>query len=44
MIQGGWEFVWAAYGMTFATLTLYAMSLIGRQRAQQRVKVGKGEP
>ena len=39
MIQGGWEFVWAAYGITFATLVLYGMSLYGRQRAQE--KVGK---
>lgn len=26
-IQGGWSFVWTAYGVTWAALTLYALSL-----------------
>jgi hypothetical protein len=26
-IQGGWSFVWAAYGVTWAALSLYALSL-----------------
>jgi hypothetical protein len=26
-IQGGWEFIWAAYGITWAALSLYALSL-----------------
>ncbi|HXX29904.1 MAG TPA: hypothetical protein VEJ89_04240 [Myxococcaceae bacterium] len=30
-IQGGWEFVWAAYGLTWAALTLYAASLWARR-------------
>jgi hypothetical protein len=26
-IQGGWSYVWTAYGLTWAALTLYAVSL-----------------
>jgi hypothetical protein len=26
-IQGGWEYVWTAYGVTWAALVLYALSL-----------------
>jgi hypothetical protein len=26
-IHGGWEYVWAAYGVTWAGLALYALSL-----------------
>ncbi len=26
-IQGGWEYVWAAYGITWATFALYTLSL-----------------
>lgn len=29
-IEGGWEFVWAAYGITWATFILYAVSLFVR--------------
>ena len=39
MIQGGWEFVYAAYGITAAALILYAFSLfvrLGSQNGQQR--------
>jgi heme exporter protein D len=35
MIQGGWEFVWAAYGITFTTLSLYCFSLWLRLRADK---------
>jgi CcmD family protein len=27
MIDGGWNFVWAAYGITWTGLTLYILSL-----------------
>ncbi len=27
MIQGGWEYVWAAYGLTWAGLLGYTLSL-----------------
>ena len=38
MIQGGWEFVYAAYGITGGALVLYAFSLfvrLGSQNGQQ---------
>jgi hypothetical protein len=31
-IQGGWEFVWAAYGVSAAFLGLYTASIIIRYR------------
>ena len=32
VISGGWEFVWAAYGLTGAVLVGYAVSLWVRSR------------
>ena len=32
MIQGGWEFVYAAYGITGVAMVLYGMSLFVRLR------------
>jgi hypothetical protein len=26
-IQGGWEYIWAAYGIAWTSLSLYALSL-----------------
>lgn len=26
-VQGGWEYVWMGYGLTWASITLYALSL-----------------
>lgn len=26
-IQGGWQYVWTSYGITWASLALYALSL-----------------
>ena len=36
VISGGWEFVWAAYGVSAVILTGYAVSVIARHRAQRR--------
>lgn len=34
MIQGGWGYVWAVYGITWAVLTLYTVrALLLRKRA-----------
>jgi heme exporter protein D len=33
VIEGGWEFVWAAYGITAAVFVLYGISLAVRLRA-----------
>jgi heme exporter protein CcmD len=36
VIRGGWEFVWAAYGVSAVILTGYAVSVIVRYRAERR--------
>jgi heme exporter protein CcmD len=36
VISGGWEFVWAAYGVSAVILTGYAVSVVARYRAQRR--------
>jgi heme exporter protein CcmD len=36
VISGGWEYVWAAYGVTAAILVGYAVSVFARYRAQRR--------
>ncbi len=35
-LQGGWEYVWAAYGIAWASLSLYALSLWLRRPARGR--------
>ena len=32
VVVGGWEYVWAAYGITTVALIVYAISLINRIR------------
>lgn len=34
-ITGGWEFVWGAYGLTWATFILYTISLIIRSPKEE---------
>jgi hypothetical protein len=34
MIQGGWEFVWAVYGITWAGLFAYGLHLFRHERGQ----------
>lgn len=36
MIQGGWEYVQAAWGLTFLTLVIYAVSMELRLRKEAR--------
>jgi heme exporter protein D len=36
VVVGGWEFVWAAYGLTFTAFALYAALLIKRLREAER--------
>ena len=33
---GGWEYVWAAYGITWAALAIYAVSLLWREKKTRR--------
>ena len=35
VIEGGWEFVWAAYAVTAAILIGYTISLLARYRAEK---------
>lgn len=41
IITGGWEYVWAAYGLTFAALTTYGISLAVRLRSDKRRHTGE---
>lgn len=36
VISGGWEFVWAAYGVTAAVFILYTISLVIRLRGEKQ--------
>lgn len=36
IVVGGWEFVWAAYGLTAAAFVLYGFSLAARLRNAKR--------
>ena len=35
ILTGGWEFVWAAYGVTAAVLAGYTLSLVVRLRSER---------
>jgi heme exporter protein CcmD len=35
VIEGGWNFVWAAYGLTAAILGGYCVSIVARYRAER---------
>jgi heme exporter protein D len=32
MIVGGWQYVWMAYGLTFAVFAIYGVTLLTRLR------------
>ena len=34
VVSGGWEFVWAAYGITAAVLLIYGVTLVTRLREE----------
>ena len=36
VIEGGWEFVWGAYGVSAGVLLLYALTIHARYRAERR--------
>jgi heme exporter protein CcmD len=42
VIEGGWEFVWGAYGVTASVLVLYALSIHSRYRAERRRAAREG--
>ncbi|MBI3182052.1 MAG: hypothetical protein HYZ28_07890 [Myxococcales bacterium] len=37
-IEGGWEYIWAAYGLTWLSLALYGVSLWLRRRSGEPPK------
>jgi hypothetical protein len=37
VLAGGWEFVWAAYGLSFAMYALYTLSVILRWKREQNL-------
>jgi hypothetical protein len=39
-IQGGWEYVWVSYGITWASVGLYALYLWNKTRAARSAKEG----
>ncbi len=44
VVSGGWEFVWAAYGVTVVVLGGYVGSVLVRLRAERaRQRTGGGE-
>ena len=42
VLEGGWEYVWAAYGATAVILLGYAVTLLARYRAL-RARVERAE-
>ena len=40
VIQGGWEFVWAAYAVSATILTGYGLSVFSRYRAALQRRSG----
>lgn len=35
IVVGGWSFVWAAYGLTFAAFLIYGVTLITKLREER---------
>lgn len=36
VIEGGWEYVWAAYALTGLAFLIYSVSVLSRYRREQR--------
>lgn len=41
-IQGGWEFIWAAYGVVWVGIVGYAVSLLRRRAAVSNAMIDEG--
>ncbi len=35
VVVGGWEYVWAAYGLTFAAFIIYGVMLVTKLREER---------
>jgi heme exporter protein CcmD len=42
VIEGGWEFVWGAYGVTALVLLSYTASVYARYRAERKRALREG--
>jgi heme exporter protein D len=42
VIQGGWEYVWAAYAVTATILVGYGLSIVMRHRSAMRRRTSGG--
>ncbi len=42
VIAGGWEYVWAAYGLSAVILLGYTASVVARYRAERRKAAREG--
>jgi hypothetical protein len=43
MIQGGWSYVWASYGIAYGSMALYALSLWRRYRSSSETPGDEGK-
>lgn len=43
VVVGGWEYVWAAYGITALTFIVYGVSLITKLREERSRAASDGE-
>ena len=43
MIQGGWSYVWASYGIAYGSMALYALSLWRRYRSSSETPAEEKE-
>ena len=42
IVTGGWEFVWAAYGLTAAALLIYGVMIVTRLREERARAAAEG--
>jgi hypothetical protein len=43
MIQGGWSYVWASYGIAYGSMALYALALWRRYRSSSEASGPQGK-
>jgi hypothetical protein len=43
VVVGGWEYVWAAYGLTFTAFLVYGVSLITKLREERTRAAAEGQ-
>jgi hypothetical protein len=43
MIEGGWSYVWASYGIAYGSIALYALALWRRYRSSSEIPAPQGK-